>query len=211
MILDCEYERPLRSCWQHLHKSDKVWNIICLGTLPNSFYLLTKFTLPNCQINIANFFIWLFCQLDFTTLSSPLCQIIKSTIPSHQFHIIKINIAKLPSIFQHVNSFNELLVAYKYKILWIVQCLIFFQSARIYAPKTQKVFFKIPRLPFPQWFFCHKFSQLGDQKIEKIGNFGYFNVNLTKKVHRILETLPNIWDHKVKRKHCAPSTLPLFL
>jgi hypothetical protein len=122
-------------------------------------------------------FILLVSQVPFAKLSNPHCSFfnlvilsswlyyfVKSTLPNHKVHITKINIAKLPRILQHVNSFNELLVAYEYKILWIVQCLNSFQSAKIYAPKTQKIFKIFPRLPLPQWIFFHEFSQLGDQK-----------------------------------------------
>jgi hypothetical protein len=50
-----------------------------VSVLPNEEYQTlpdVKFTLPNCKVHIVNF---LFCQVDFTSLPSPCCPIVKCT------------------------------------------------------------------------------------------------------------------------------------
>jgi hypothetical protein len=51
-----------------------------------SLYLLPNSTLPNGEVQVT---IWLFCKIDFSRLSSPLCQITESTVPNCEVHVAK--------------------------------------------------------------------------------------------------------------------------
>ncbi len=58
-----------------------------LNYFVSSLYLLLDSTLPNGEVRVT---IWLFCKIDFSWLSSPLCQVIESTMFNCQIHVAKL-------------------------------------------------------------------------------------------------------------------------
>jgi hypothetical protein len=94
----------IEDSWMISHECSSIkYEYFLLNYFVSSLYLLPDSTLPNGEIHVT---IWLFCKIDFSWLSSPLCQVTestmlncwvhvaKSTFPSYQFHTTK---ATLPN------------------------------------------------------------------------------------------------------------------
>jgi len=62
----------------------KIWILFAQLFL---LYLLPNSTLPNGEVQVT---IWLFCKIDFSGLSSPLCPITESTVHNCQVHGAKL-------------------------------------------------------------------------------------------------------------------------
>ncbi len=131
------------------------------GIFQSSQVHFAKLRRPLCYFSI-----WLFCQVDFTSKPSPLCQIAKTTLlffyltilpslPSPLCQIAKFTllnchvriaisafqscqlyISKWPSPFHPVDSPNELQAAHDYRILWAARGLKFFPICQSLYPKN---------------------------------------------------------------------------
>jgi hypothetical protein len=131
--------------WMLIHK---IW-ILLVQLFLSSLYRLPNSTLPNHEVQVT---IWLFCKINFSGLWSPLCQIIKSTVPNCQVHVAKSAFrfhttkATLPNCQVQICFVN----CPQHKKILAVQCLIFFRSAETSAQKNHTLSkFKLPsRLNF---------------------------------------------------------------
>jgi hypothetical protein len=117
-----------------------------LNYFVRSLYLLPNSTLPNIEVQVT---IWLFCKIDFSWLSNPLCQITESTVPNCQVHGAK---SAFPSYQFHT---TKVILPNCQVQICFVNCpqhkkflgypmSTFFQVCWNFCPKKSDPFIKLP-------------------------------------------------------------------